>query len=309
MVDRADDLDPLLARCTFPPSGSPLTCAVSGGADSLALLVLATAAGCEVTAVHVDHGLRVGSAVEADVVAAAADRFGATFVAERVHVAPGADLEARARAARRSVLPQGHATGHTADDRAETVVLALLRGTGPDGLAALPAGPTHPIVGLRRSETHRLCAAAGLAPVADPSNDDPRFRRNRVRHEVLPLLDDVAGRDVVPLLCRLADLAAVDGAMLDELVDAAVPDPTDARAVAAAPPALARRALRRWLRLHTDAERHAPDLATIERVLAVARGEAVGTQLGAGVAVRRRDQRLLVQAPQRPDVGGPTGDQ
>jgi tRNA(Ile)-lysidine synthase len=299
----------LLERCQFPTVGTPLTCAVSGGADSLALLVLATAAGCEVTAVHVDHGLRPGSAGEAGVVAAAAERFGAAFVTERVHVAPGADLEARARAARRSVLPPGHATGHTADDRAETVLLALLRGTGPDGLAALPAGPTHPIVGLRRAETHRLCADAGLAPVVDPSNDDPRFRRNRVRHEVLPLLDDVAGRDVVPLLCRLADLAAVDGAALDELALVAVPDPTDARAVAAAPLALARRALRRWLRLHTDAERHAPDLATVERVLAVARGEAVGTELGAGVAVRRRDQRLLVEAPARPDVGGPSGDQ
>src|ERR1035437_721888 len=64
-------------RCVFPAAGTPLVCAVSGGADSLALLVLATAAGCEVTAVHVDHGLRPGSAAEADVVASAADRYGA----------------------------------------------------------------------------------------------------------------------------------------------------------------------------------------------------------------------------------------
>jgi tRNA(Ile)-lysidine synthase len=299
----------LLRRCCFPEPGTPVTCAVSGGADSLALLVLAATAGCEVTAVHVDHGLRAGSSSEAEVAAAAAARFGASFRAERVHVAPGADLEARARAARRAVLPPGHATGHTADDRAETVLLALLRGTGPDGLAALPPGPTHPIVGLRRAETHQLCLDAGLAPVADPSNDDRRFRRNRVRHEVLPLLDDVAGRDVVPLLCRLAELAAADAAVLDDLAVAAVGDPTDARALAAAPPALARRVLRRWLRQHTDAERHPPDLAAVERVLAVARGEAVGTELGAGVSVRRRDQRLWVQAPARPDVGPSSGDQ
>ncbi|MDP9070716.1 MAG: 7-cyano-7-deazaguanine synthase, partial [Actinomycetota bacterium] len=87
----------MLARCRFPGPGSPLTCGVSGGADSLALLYLATQAGCEVTAVHVDHCLRPGSASEAEVVAAAARRFGAAFRAERAQVGAGPNLEARAR--------------------------------------------------------------------------------------------------------------------------------------------------------------------------------------------------------------------
>jgi len=285
----------LLARCAFPPPGSPLVCAVSGGPDSLALLVLAVAAGCEVTAVHVDHGLRPGSGAEAGVVAAAARAVGAGFRAERVEVADGPDLEARARAARRAVLPPGHATGHTADDRAETVVLALLRGTGLDGLAPLAPGPEHPIVRLRRREAAEVCAAAGLEPVRDPSNDDPRFRRNRVRHEVLPLLADVAGRDVVPLLCRLADLAGDEAALLDALAAGAVPDPADARAVAAAPVPLARRALRGWLRGATDDEAHPPDLAAVERVLAVARGEAAGADVVGGLHVARRGGRLRLE--------------
>src|SRR5437588_12358639 len=76
----------LLPRTTFPPAGREVTCAVSGGADSLALLVLAVAAGCDVTAVHVDHGLRPGSTAEADVVRDAAARYGARFRAERVTV-------------------------------------------------------------------------------------------------------------------------------------------------------------------------------------------------------------------------------
>ncbi|MGH9089332.1 MAG: ATP-binding protein, partial [Acidimicrobiales bacterium] len=69
----------VLGHCTFPPAGTALACAVSGGPDSLALLVLAVAAGCRVTAVHVDHGLRAGSASEAAVVAGAARRLGAGF--------------------------------------------------------------------------------------------------------------------------------------------------------------------------------------------------------------------------------------
>jgi tRNA(Ile)-lysidine synthase len=283
----------ILARCAFPPPGAPVVCAVSGGPDSLALLSLATEAGCDVTAVHVDHGLRPGSADEADVVRDAAARFGAAFRSERVEVAPGPDLEARARAARRSVLPADHATGHTADDRAETVLLALLRGTGVDGLAALTPSARHPLVRLRRAETRELCRSLGLDPVQDPSNADPRFRRNRVRHEVLPLLDDVAGRDVVPLLCRLADLAAEDAALLRDL--AAGVDPTDAAAVARAPRPVSTRALRGWLRATVDDEAHPPDLAAIERVLAVARGDAVGADVGAGVRVARTSGRLRIE--------------
>ena len=126
-----------------------MTCAVSGGADSLGLLVLAVDAGCTVTAVHVDHGLRAGSAAEADVVRAAADRFGAGFRSLSVAVAPGPNLEARARRARYEALPPDALVGHTADDQAETVLLNLIRGAGLDGLAGMAPG-RRPIRALRR---------------------------------------------------------------------------------------------------------------------------------------------------------------
>lgn len=288
----ATTLDVVRARCRFPPSG-PVTCAVSGGPDSLALLVLACDAGLEVTAVHVDHGLRPGSAAEADVVAEAARRFGAGFRPERAVVEPGGDLEARARDARRRRLGPDALYGHTADDQAETVLLALLRGSGLGGAAAMRA-ECHPLLELRRSETHALCAELGLDPVRDPSNSDPGFRRNRVRAEVLPLLADVADRDVVPLLCRFADLAATDVDFLDQL--AAGIDPTDARTLAGAPLPLARRSVRTWLRQHLPGG-HPPDAAAVERVLAVARGEGAGTDVAGGVRVRRRQQRLTVDGP------------
>ncbi|HEX2039151.1 MAG TPA: tRNA lysidine(34) synthetase TilS [Acidimicrobiales bacterium] len=283
----------LLARCTFPPRGTPLDCAVSGGADSLALLALACAAGCEVTAVHVDHGLRPGSAAEADVVEAAAARFGARFRGVRVEIAPGPNLEARARAARYAALPPGVATGHTADDLAETVLLNMLRGAGLDGLSPLlgeeQGRPRRPLLQLRRSETAALCDSLGLTPVVDPTNDDRAHLRNRIRAELVPLLDALAERDVVAVLARQAVLLRDDAELLDEL--AAAIDPADARAIAAAPLPLARRAVRRLLR-----GEHPPDAAAVERVLAVARNEAVACELPGRRRVRRSGGRLFVES-------------
>lgn len=279
----------LLARCTFPPPGTAVTCAVSGGPDSLALLVLAVEAGCEVTAVHVDHGLRAGSASEAAVVAEVAGRWGASWRSVRVEVEDGPDLEARARRARYGALPRGTLTGHTADDQAETVLLNLIRGAGLDGLGGFDPG-TRPLRALRRRETHKVCADLGVQPVHDPTNDDPRFRRNRVRHELLPLLDEIAARDVAAVLARQADHLRADAELLDSLAEAI--DPTDARALAAAPAPLAARAVRRWLR--SGPEQHPPDGATVARVLAVARGEAVACEVGGGRVVRRTRQRLYL---------------
>ena len=284
----------LLGRCPFPapadlgPDG--VIAGVSGGADSLCLLVLARAAGLAVTAVHVDHGLRPGSAAEAAVVEAAATRFGAGFVAERVTVEPGGDLEQRARDARRAVLGPEAMTGHTADDQAETLLLNLLRGAGPAGLAAMAPGPRHPILALRRAETEAVCAAVGLEPVIDPSNRDRRFRRNRVRHELLPLMADIAERDPVPLLTRTAAVARSMQTDLDGL--AADLDPTDTAALRAAPPELARAALRRWL---VDDRGHPPSAAELERVMAVVRQEVVACELSGRRRVARRTGVLRLE--------------
>ena len=285
-----DAIASLLDRCAFPTAGTSVVCAVSGGADSLALLVLAVAAGLEVTAIHVDHGLRPDSGDDAAVVAAAAEAHGAAFRSERVDIAAGSDLEARARDARWSVLGPDALTGHTADDQAETLLINLLRGAGLDGLAAMEPGGRHPLLGIRRADTVALCAALGLEPVEDPSNRDPRFVRNRVRHELLPLMARISDRDIVPLLVRTSDIAR--SASNELHLAAAVIDPTSTSALAAAPPALAAVALRRWL---TTADGYAPSAAEIERVLAVANGDVAGCQLSRGRAVRRTKGILRIE--------------
>ncbi|MGH9121550.1 MAG: TilS substrate-binding domain-containing protein, partial [Acidimicrobiales bacterium] len=150
-----------------------------------------------------------------------------------------------------------------------------------------------PILRLRRAETAQLCALAGLDPVRDPSNDDPAIRRNEVRHRLLPLLEEIAGRDPVPLLTRTAELMAEDSFLLDELAGGL--DPTDARALAAAPLALARRAVRSWLRAGSGPELYPPSAAEVARVLAVARGEAVACEVAGGRRVARTANRLAVE--------------
>jgi tRNA(Ile)-lysidine synthase len=287
--DADELLDALVPRCTFPTGAAGA--AFSGGPDSTALVALARHAGLLVTAHHVDHRLRAESAHEAERARRIAERLGAGFVLHVVEVAHGPNLEARARDARRSVLPPGAMTGHTADDQAETVLMRLLRGSGSDGLSAIEPGPIHPILSLRRADTEAVCAALGVDPVRDASNGTWPGWRNRVRHELLPLAAAVAGRDVTPLLARTADLLRDEHQLLDAL--AAELDPTDAKAIAAAHPALARRALRRWLTVAG----YPPDAAAIERVLAVARGEAQACELPGGRRVERSEQQFRIVRP------------
>ena len=278
----------LLERCRFPPPGTEVDCAVSGGPDSTALLVLAVEAGLVATAWHVDHGLRSGSSAEGAMVARLAAGLGATARCVEAPVDDGPNLEARARDARRAVLPPGVLTGHTADDQAETVLVNLLRGAGVPGAAGIGSPERRPLLALRRRETRALCEDLGIQPLADPMNDDPRFVRNRIRHEVLPLLADVSGRDPVPLLARHAMRAAEATHLLSGLV--ADVDPTDVRALAELPDDLVRLALRGWLTRGADGL--PPDSASVERVLDVARGRIRATEVVGGYRVVRSAGRL-----------------
>lgn len=289
-AEQPSEYSEFLERCTFPPADTEVVCAVSGGADSSALLILAVAAGCSVKAVHADHRLRPGSEEEADLVKALADSLGAEFEAMTAPVEPGPNLEERARESRYAALPEGALVGHTADDQAETVLLNLLRGAGVAGLAGMRRDARRPMLSLRRSDTQQICRLANHTPLSDPSNQDMSFLRNRVRHEVLPLLADLAGRDIVPLLCRTADVCRDAETLLGRV--AADIDATDVRALTALAPEEMRWAVRGWVEETTG---RPPDLAAVLRILKVVAGDAQATDIAGGFNVRRKSGRLHIE--------------
>lgn len=235
--------------------------AFSGGPDSTALAdACAAATGGQVVLLHVDHGAPASARAADHAAAWAADR-GLPLRVARVDVGDGASWEARARAARYRALVELAATGepvltaHTASDQAETVLLQLVRGTGPAGLAGVARrrGPfLRPLLDVGRAEVLAYVAALDLATFADPMNDDRRFTRVRVRRELVPLLAQL-NPQVEAALCRLAAAAAEERAVIDAaaralLRAAARPGGLACAPLAAAPPAVAKRALATWLR-------------------------------------------------------------
>ncbi|WP_369025901.1 tRNA lysidine(34) synthetase TilS [Qipengyuania sp. RANM35] len=234
------NLDPLLverfredleAVWPFSGTGEKLLLAVSGGPDSLAMLLLAHAAiPGQVEAATVDHRLRAAAAREAAYVAGICERLGVRHKVLEVDVAEG-NLQAEARSARYDALAgwmeereiSTMATAHQLDDQAETFLMRLNRGSGLGGLAGirkLTGVPGHeylrlirPVLGWRRSELQAVVDVAGIEAVTDPSNEDDQFDRVRMRKA----LASVDWLDI-PAIARSAELLAHADASLDWVV-------------------------------------------------------------------------------------------
>ncbi len=237
----------------------------SGGADSLALaagaIFVAERAGLRIGAVTVDHGLQAGSSERAGAVEGVLTKLGlAPVEVARVVVGRTGGPEAAARTARYAALDeaaQRHGAavvllGHTTDDQAETVLLGLTRGSGPRSLMGMPMRTgryRRPLLGLTRARVREACLAEGLTPWDDPHNEDPAFTRTRIRHELLPALEQSLGPGVAAALTRTARLLRADAEALDTIagqaaVDCARDGGLDCVALAALPAAVRTRVLR-----------------------------------------------------------------
>ncbi len=316
-----------LLRHRLDPAAGNIVVAFSGGPDSTALLagLVAVVGPDDVVACHVDHHLHSASTQAAVDAEAIAVRIGCSVVTIDVVVPVGAaGVEASARAVRYATLLDVAdalgstviAVGHTRDDRAETMILNLTRGSGLDGLTSMrpirAAGDRtiiRPMLGLERHDVHAYVDSLGVVPVDDPTNADVRIARNKLRNEIVPMLGGLHPNAVANIARSITRLE-VDRVYLDSQTDRAIAaEPTmiesgpgsvapdwvafDCHALDSFDPAIATRVIRRGIaRL---GEHRLVASAAVDQILEHKQGSLSGT----GLTVRVEGGHVVVLGPAR----------
>lgn len=274
--------------------------ACSGGADSMTLAhaMIAVAGAAHVVVISIDHRLQSGSDAVADAVVTWAIEQGAAAVVRGVDVQPRASVEAAARDARYAALEAIADElrlavvflGHTARDQAETVLMRVVRGTGPAGLAGIPARRgrfARPLLALPRTAIDDYVTAHALPTAADPMNEDLALARVRMRAELLPALR----RENPQIDAALVRLAASATEWL-EVIDGAAARwsafPIDCAALAPQPPAIRKRAIARALEA-VGADYDATHLDDVDRLVCRPVAGAVALDLPGVRLVRSYD--------------------
>ena len=292
----------------------PALIGVSGGRDSVALLHLLATRGHRLIVCHLDHALRAESREEARFVEKLALGIGCEFVGKRENVATRAkrmkcSIETAAREARYAFFAKvARARGvrrlflaHHADDQVETFLFNLLRGSGAAGLGAMRASSmrgdlevVRPLLGVWREEIDRYVAEQGLAFCEDASNADRRHTRNRVRHEIVPMLTQAFGREVRGALLRSAENLREEDAFLSALPEMAMANERELSVseLRALPVAIQRRVLLAWLRARGIGE---IGFEEVERVRSLLVRRVAKVNLPGGRHARRRTGRVFVE--------------
>jgi tRNA(Ile)-lysidine synthase len=306
----------------------PLLVGVSGGPDSLCLLDLLVKCGYSVIVAHLDHGLRTESGNEARRVELLAASLGLEFVLDQSNVqalsdSAGSSIEQAGRQARYEFLfaqaakfaAQAVVVGHNADDQVETLLMHFLQGSGLDGLTGMQAISLpnlwsedipllRPLLGIWREQILAYCQANDLEPHYDLSNADIKFFRNRIRHKLLPSLDEYAP-GIRSRLYRMADLMRADQAVLNDALGVACQATLqeigpgflafDTQSLKTQPLAIQRRLIR-WGMTKLRSDIRDLDYAAVERAIALF--QTAGKQS----AARQQDLALGVRALIEADI-------
>ena len=271
--------------------GQRVAVAVSGGLDSVVLLDVLVATqrwhGAQLSVVHIDHGVRAGSALDAAFVKERAESYGLPVHHHRCEGL--ASDEASLRHARHAVFDAVDvdrvALGHHRDDQAETLLLQLLRGAGSRGARGMLARRgklVRPLLKEPRSALLDWAQTHALSWREDPSNTDPTYLRNRVRHELMPLLESLRS-GASEVLARSAGHLAEDEAALQDQVQA-LADTLSVVELSALPPALSRRWLQsRWPQASST---------HLDALLGLARGQGSRVELPGGLMIEVMEGRL-----------------
>lgn len=290
----------LACRQAVRPWEVPAVIGLSGGPDSLALVAAAVAEGKQVEAVVVDHGIQPNSAEIAERAAQQARALNVTASVVAVRLDQG-NVEAQAREARYAALEAAAGpardiwVAHTAEDQAETLLLGALRGN-PTGMPPRRGRLVRPLLGVRRADTVGACEELGLLPWHDPMNEDATYRRVAVRTQVLPLLEEIVGGEVVPALAKTAGRIAEDRLLLERPLSPSV-DQLDCVVLGAEPASIRKRLVTHWLHAQGVAVQGA-HVQAIDRLVTHWSGQGP-VEVGGGRQVVRANHKLIVQ-------GGPT---
>ena len=293
----------------------PLVLAVSGGGDSVAMAHLVHALRRQAVIAHLDHGLRPDAHLDAAFVEALGRRLGFPVFLEQARLAPGGNLEAKAREARyaflyrvaKRVKARAILTAHTLDDQAETVLFQLVKGTGRAlGIREKQGLVVRPLLGLERQALRTFLEALGEAWREDPTNQDPSLDRNYLRLAVLPLLE-ARFPGAKAAMGRFARVQQEEDAFLEaEAARCLLPDPRffvpayRVHPLLEAPCVLRRRALRRVL----EALDLRPETRLLELLEGALKGKAV--TLPGGVLARRKGGVVFL-IPKDPRLPLPPG--
>ncbi len=325
----------LIHREALIPEGGRVLVALSGGADSVALTLLmhelAPTGGFTFAGVlHLHHQLRRAADEDERFCRGLAEKLSLAIEVRRADVRglarqEGISIEAAGHRERYAFFGQGAdalhaervATAHTQDDQGETYLMRLIRGAGPDGLAGIRPSSgrvIRPLLHVSRSELRAYLAGRGQSFREDETNKDLSVTRNRVRHELIPFLQEKFSPSIVDVLARAAAIARGDAEWLDAAVNEIAPTivmyhegsvSVDAVALDRQPPAVARRIARRALE---HVAHRSVGFDHVERFLSLAKGagrEATDADFP-GCRVERRGTGLTV-GPPRPRSSVPLG--